>query len=198
MESIKNKTAVVVLEGLKRILERAGVAKQIQSDYGREFYNSTMEKYLKEVNVKLFSTNSVIKCSMAERFILTIFGKIQRYFTHNNTRKFVNLLPEFERLYSNSYHRSIGMTPNQVTKETESTVFDKLYNSKVPPMYKKPKFKVGDDILVSRMKKLFDKGYAQTYEENPFTIKRVLNTVPITYIAERDGEELPFYEQELQ
>jgi hypothetical protein len=77
--------------------------------------------------------------------------------THNRTKKFVDKLPEFERLYNNSYDRSIKMTPLQVSKANEREVYNNLY-SVVTMDYTRPKFKLDDHVLVARTKKAFEKG----------------------------------------
>ena len=66
---------------------------------------------------------------------------------------------------------------------------------------KKPKFKIGDYVRISKYKNIFPKGYAANWSEEIFTIKKVKNTVAWTYIIDNlNGEEIigTFYEKELQ
>ena len=66
---------------------------------------------------------------------------------------------------------------------------------------KKPKFKVGDKVRISRIKGIFEKGYLPNWSEAVYIIHEVKQTRPITYvIKETSGEVLEgsFYEQELQ
>ena len=66
---------------------------------------------------------------------------------------------------------------------------------------KKPKFKVGDHIRISKYKNIFAKGYTPNWSEETFVIKEIKNTVPWTYVInDLNGEEIigTFYEKELQ
>ena len=66
---------------------------------------------------------------------------------------------------------------------------------------KNPKFKVGDDVRISKYKNIFTKGYMSNWSEEIFVIKKIKNTVPWTYVLnDLNGEEIigTFYENELQ
>ena len=68
-------------------------------------------------------------------------------------------------------------------------------------MIKILKFKVGDQVKVSKYKKIFAKGYTPNWSEEMFVIKQVKNTVPWTnFINDLNGQETigTFYEKELQ
>jgi hypothetical protein len=148
-----------VVKGLEKIYARSGgIAPKIQCDFGREFLNSTVQGYLRTKNVQLFHVESELRCCTIERFIRTLFGKIQRYLTRNNTRKFIDKLQHFENLYNNSYHRTIGMSPNQVSTENQAQVYKYMYGRDKPLDYKPSKFKVGDTVLVAKRKTVFEKG----------------------------------------
>ena len=66
---------------------------------------------------------------------------------------------------------------------------------------KNPKFKVGDNVRISKYKSIFAKGYTPNWSEEVFVINKIKNTVPWTYaINDLNGEEITgsFYEKELQ
>ena len=66
---------------------------------------------------------------------------------------------------------------------------------------KDPKFKVGDNVRISKYKIIFAKGYTENWSERLFVIGKVKNTVPWTYvICNLNGEPIvgTFYEKELQ
>ena len=66
---------------------------------------------------------------------------------------------------------------------------------------KHPKFKVGDNVRISKYKNIFAKGNALNWSEEVFAIKEVKNTVPWPYVInDLSGEEITvtFYEKELQ
>ena len=68
-------------------------------------------------------------------------------------------------------------------------------------MIKNPKFKVGDQVRISKYKNIFAKGNMPNWSEEIFIIKKIKNTVPWTYVFnDLNGEEIigTFYENELQ
>ena len=66
---------------------------------------------------------------------------------------------------------------------------------------KDPKFKAGDQVRISKYKKIFAKGYTPNWSEEVFVVSKIKNTVPWTYVInDLNGEEIigTFYEKELQ
>lgn len=203
VEPIPNKTGGVVVKALQRIFKRAGcIPQRIQSDAGSEFLNKQVKNYLKDLNINLFTVSSELKCCTIERFIRTFMGKVSRYMTHNNTKRFVDKILDFENLYNNSYHRSIKMCPSQVSVENEKQVFENLYGNDTSPLYRRPKFQVGDNVLVTKrnLGKL-EKGYMTGYLKDRFVITEIRGTVPTTYkLSTLDDTPVKgsFYDQQLQ
>ena len=65
---------------------------------------------------------------------------------------------------------------------------------------KKPKFKVGDHVRISKYKKFFAKGYNPNWSKKTFVIKKIKNTVPWIYVInDLNGEGIigTFYEKEV-
>ena len=65
---------------------------------------------------------------------------------------------------------------------------------------KKPRFKKGDSVRISKTKHIFEKGYTPNWTTEIFTIVRVAPTNPVTYhIKDYQGQIVRggFYEQEL-
>ena len=62
---------------------------------------------------------------------------------------------------------------------------------------KDPKFKVGDQVRISKYKKIFAKGYPPNWSEEVFVVSKIKNTVVVSDLS---GEEITgsFYEKELQ
>ena len=69
----------------------------------------------------------------------------------------------------NTYHRSIKMKPNQVTKANKAKVWDTLYSNDIDKRVGF-KFKVGDRVRISKVKRIFDKSYLPNFTEEMFTI----------------------------
>ena len=66
---------------------------------------------------------------------------------------------------------------------------------------KDPKFKVKNNVRISKYKNVFAKGYVPNWSEEIFVVKKIQNTVTRTYvICNLNREEIvgSFYEKELQ
>ena len=133
-------------------------------------------------------------------FNRTIKEKMFKYFSANNTRKYV-VLDLLVDQYNNAIHSSIKMTLKEASREEkENKVWKNLY----PEFGSKtmaPKFSIGDHVRITKKKKTFDKGNTQRWTEEVFKISKIQLTISVTYrITDYNGEEIQgsFYEQELQ
>ena len=197
---LKDKRGSTVAEALGKIFDNTSLPVQlVQSDYGSEFYNHEVQKFFKSQDIKHYSSlNYDIKAAVVERFNRTLKSKMFRYFTHRNTYRWVDVLDKLVESYNNSYHRSIGMTPNEVNFDNDDIVAKRLYPIKPKPKWK---YNVGDKVRISRARQVFRKGYLPQWTEEIFTIAAKNPTNPVTYaLKDQDGETIKgsFYEQEIQ
>ena len=96
---------------------------------------------------------------------------------------------------NNVYHNTIKMKPVDVKSNTY------IDSSKEINEKDHPKYKIGDNVRISKYKNIFAKGYTPNWSEEVFVIKKIKNTALWTYlIIDLDGEEIvgTFYENELQ
>lgn len=195
---LKNKNAASMTSAFESILKKHPV-KYLQTDKGTEFKNRQFQALLKKHNVRFFTTqNEDIKASLVERFNRTLKNKLYRYFTHKNTYKFTDVLPSMISSYNDSFHGTIGMQPNAVNASNLGVVWHSIHR---PRKIKTPKFKVGDNVRISKAKKTFDKGYLPNWTTEIFTVHSVKKTNPPVYeIKDAAGEIIEgyFYDQELQ
>ena len=193
---LKNKEGKTVAEALKNIFEERKPEK-LWTDKGTEFYNKDVKKL-----IEIYSTENEEKSSVVERWIRTMKEKMFKYFTENNTYNYIEALPELVEDYNNTVHSSTKLTPIDASKEkNELTVWRNLYPDRYKTNRLNPKFSVGDEVRISKKKKVFEKGYTTRWTEEIFTIKEIRETNPITYILEDlQGEKIKgtFYEPELQ
>lgn len=199
--ALKDKSADSLLEAFKKILKMSGrKPEKIHADRGSEFINRKFQTFLKQKNIGFYHTNNETKASVVERFNRTFKQRMYRYFTWKGTLKFVDILQDLVDSYNNSYHRSIKRTPSSVNKSNADEVWKTLYENSA--LKRSPyKFKVGDQVRISKMKRMFEKGYLPNWSEEIFTIsKRIPRNPPVYKLKEFDGDELEgtFYEQELQ
>ena len=119
IEPMKTKTGESLVEAFSRIIKKGRTPGMFHTDKGTEFTNEQFQKLLKEHNIRFFTTHNETKASIVERFNRTLKGKMWKYFTANNTLKYIDILQKLVKSYNSSRHRSIGMRPVDVNKKTK-------------------------------------------------------------------------------
>ena len=123
-----------------------------------------------------------------------------KYFTANNTQKYIGFLPSMVERYNNTYHRSIKLTPSHARNQANyQHVHNVLYAKVNARKAAAPKFHVGGKVRTTRKKDTSEKGFTPNWTEEVFIISSVKATKPPTYtIKDALGEPVPgiFYEQE--
>ncbi len=199
--ALKKKNATAVVAAYKRLFKKQ-TPKNLQTDLGKEFWNRPFRNLLKEHGVNFFSVSSDQKASLVERLIRTLKEKMFKYFTHNNTLNYISVLDSIVNAYNNKPHRSLaGLAPNQVNKKNERAVWERQYGGYVNSQMKNSKFKIGDRVVVTKIKGVFRKGYLSRYKDEHFTIIDQLHTVPTVWkLADERGDVIGgvFYNAELQ
>ena len=197
---LKSKTGVALREAFATMIVDVK-PKLLQTDKGTEFLNSTFQQFLKENNIRHYtSENEDIKCSVVERWNRTLKTKMWKYFTYASTQRYLDVLPALVESYNNSYHRSIKMTPNQVNAQNEAEVRKRLYPPK-ESFRPRWKFEVGEQVRLCQARRSFKKGYLPNWTEELFVVNSRYATDPPTYsIKDYDGEIIAgkFYAEELQ
>ena len=75
-----------------------------------------------------------------------------KYFTHKNAQNYLTVLPKLLKGYNNSVHSSIKMKPKDVTVYNQHIALKALYADNNKTSQSAIKFKVGDDVRISKMK----------------------------------------------
>ena len=74
--------------------------------------------------------------------------KMFKYFTANNTNKYIDVVDDFVERYNNTRHSSINMTPVEASKkENEVRVYRNLYQD-LTRLPMRAKFKIGDKVRI--------------------------------------------------
>lgn len=205
--AIKKKDSATIKENLKDIfLEAKATPRHLQSDKGTEFIAKDVQSFLKNNGVNYYTTNNPdIKASIVERFQRTLKMKMWRYFTHNNTYRYIDVLQDLLHSYNNSFHRSIKMRPCDVNFDNIMTVWRNLYEekeNKASKIVRKPKFKVGDHVRITKYKHVFQKGYETNWSDEIFLIASIIRRSPLIVYTLKDLQNEmvigTFYEKELQ
>ena len=198
---LKSKSAQHVTDAFESILQQGRVCTTLHTDEGKEFYNKTFKDLLAKYHIIHFSSgNKDIKCAVVERFNRTLRTKLFRYFTANNTNRYIDVLSDIVASYNATTHRSIGMAPQDVTEMNEYEVWKKLYGG-VYPSSKTCLFSVGDQVRLARIKGRFEQGYIQNWTDEIFVVYKCISRKPVVYqLKDTEGEtvEGTFYAWELQ
>ena len=202
---LKNKQAKTVADAMDDIL--SNMSEHFVSscqDRGVEF-GELFDKVLKKYNIKKFYAGAGLHCSIVERVIRTLRGRIARYKEHNNTDKFYDVLDDIVSSYNNTYHSSIKMVPNNVTHGNAYIVFENLYSKRLNfslSKYLKPyKFKLGASVRIALHKGVFKREFQERYSKEVFQISRryKFNGVELYKVNDCNNETIKssFYAPEL-
>ncbi|MEL6930966.1 MAG: DDE-type integrase/transposase/recombinase, partial [Cyanobacteria bacterium J06600_6] len=198
---LKSKRGDEVAKAFKEIFIEGRIPKRIQTDQGREFYNSHVQNLFNEYNVELFSVKSAYKAAIVERFNRTLKHRLWRYFTSENKQEWKDVLQDAVYSYNHSVHRSIKRKPANVTASEVSDMREEMAK-KVKPPAGKDDIHVGDTVRISKMKRVFEKGYLPNWTEEIFTVAEINRKyTPITYKLKDYNNDLiegSFYRYEIQ
>ena len=197
---VKTKSATDVSKAMSHVLNSSGRApKNLQTDNGKEFYNAQFRKLMEKFGINLYSTFSNLKASIVERFNRTLKSNMWQEFSLRGSYRWTDILSELLQRYNERKHSKIKMAPADVTKDNEWKLLNSVYsNIKVVG---RGKYKVGDNVRISKHKSIFQKGYTPNWTTEIFKIAKVQITNPVTYkLEDSAGHLIPggFYEHELQ
>ena len=196
---LKNKTGPSIVSSFKTILKSNRKPRILQTDDGTEFTNTLFQAFLDKNGIRFFTTRSEKKASIVERFNRTLKTKMWKYFTATNTLHYLDVLSALMSSYNSTYHRSIKMAPNQVSLTNIGLVRRNLYGKNVSKI--KYKYRIGDNVRISKSRRIFKKGYLPNWTEEIFTIAARNGKDRPTYkLKDHSGELLEgsFYEEEIQ
>lgn len=191
---LKKKTGDEVQKAFLSIFKAGRKPLRLQTDDGKEFYNKTVQSFLKKNGIVHFSTQGDTKASAAERFNRTLKERLYCFFTAKNTLNYQTALPGVIKGYNASPHSRIGMDPRNVMIHNSAKVWERLYSGRLK--------RVQPIVLgVGIVFRTFKKSYLPGWTEEVFVIDRVKRgPVPTFRITEWDGTPIKgtFYTQDLQ
>jgi hypothetical protein len=202
VEPIRNKTPEIVGQALEAIMKRSGRdCYYLATDRGKEFVGKKFQQVLRKHDIHHHcATSPDVKCAIVERYIRTLKGRIWRYFTKNKTLNYMKMLQAIVNATNNSMHRTLGRTPNSITKKNEKEVRKETYEDKTS-IPNKQVYKVGDHVRITKEKSVLAKGYAPNFTNEIFVVRKILkNRKPATHkLVDLNGEEVEgiFYTEEL-
>lgn len=208
VEPLQDKTVHAVKEAFTRIFERSDdrLPVCLQTDKGKEFVGKELQTFLKKSDINFRVTrNPDIKAAIVERFNRTLKERMWRYFTHRNTRRYIDILQQFVHAYNHAKHSSIKMEPAAVTLYNADKALENMTNASMKQRGKRRfsmvKYKCGDYVRISRTKGTFEKGYERNWSEEIFRITKVVNRqgIRVYELHDLEGELIDgfFYTEEI-
>ena len=154
--TLKTRTSKEVAQAFQKLFLN-GHPNRLGTDKYTEFCNQQLKAVLEANNVLLYSTENQEKSSIVERWNRTMKNIMWKYFTANNTQKYIDVLPSMVEKYNNTYHRSIKLTPSDACnpanyQQVHNTLYAKVNARKATS----PKFHVGDKVPITRKKGMFE------------------------------------------
>ena len=168
VEPLVDKIARNVASAFERITDRAKprVPLCVQTDRGKEFLGAAFQNLLKRLEIGFrVARNPDIKAAVVERLNRTLRERIWRYFSHRNTKRYIDVLQKIVYAYNQSLHSGTRMRPAEVNLYNAARArenLDKRARSNYRSRHRarpRRKFDVGDHVRVSRTKNTFERGY---------------------------------------
>ena len=190
---LKNKYSQTITNEFSNILTTSKRKPlKIESDRGTEFYNSIFQNLLKSKNIHPYSRYTDKGPSIAERVIRTVRNLLKKPVFLAGKASWISELPFVIKQYNNTIHSSIKMTPIQASKKSnEKEVYSNLQDRRVK---QQPKFKLGDLVRTSDIKRVFSKGDSTSYSYKLYTITEIIRdtiaSYRLNYLPERYNENL--------
>jgi len=198
---LKTKRGEEVASAFKDIFDEGRIPRRIQTDEGREFYNTHVQSLFQQYNIELFSVKSAYKAAIVERFNRTLKNKLYRYFTFSTKHNWTNVLQDIVYSYNHSVHRTLGCTPADVTSANVGDIRESVFQRRQPHQ-RKTDIEIGDHVRISKVKSNFAKGYLPNWTEEIFTVCDInKKNNPISFkLKDYHGEviEGSFYRQEIE
>ncbi len=140
---------------------------------GGEFRNAQVAAFLHELNIKqIYSRDPSVKCSIAERAIRTLKGRIYKWIAASGRFNFTSVLQQLVKAYNHQWHRSLPQKLSPVeAAQNEDLVYEHLYGKR----WKKNKhlrftFDLHDHVRIAKKSTTFSKAHklsnwsAEVYE----------------------------------
>ena len=189
---LKNINSQTITQKSSNILTKSKRSIKIESDRGSEWYSSVFQNFLKSKIIQHYSRFTDEGRSIEERVIRTRSNLLKKPVFLRGKADWISELPSVVKKYYNTIHHSTEKTPIQASKKSnQKLVYNNLKDNR---KFRKPKFKLGDLVRTSDIRKVFSKGDSTNYSYKLYTITEFIHdTLPshrINYLPERYDENI--------
>ena len=190
---LKNKYSQTITNEFSNILPTSKRKNlKTESDRGSEFYNSIFQNFLKTKNIQHYSRFTDKIPSIAEQVVRTLRNLLKKPVFLAENADWLSELPSVTMKYNNTIHSSIKKNLLQASKKSnEKIVYNDLKDNRES---RKPKFKLGQSVRSSDIRRVFSKGDSTNYSYKLYTITEVIHDTIASYridlLPERYNENL--------
>ena len=190
---LKNKYSQSITDAFSQIIKTSRRKPNLlETDDGREYVNNIFNEFLDNHNIKRYSRNTALGAVFAERFNRTIRNLLKKPVFLKGNADWLSQLPSIIKKYNNTVHHSTKMKPIDASKKSnEKIVYSNLQDKR---KILNPKYKLGQLVRVSDIRRVFSKGDSTNYSYKLYTITEVIHdTIPsyrLNYLPERYNENL--------
>ena len=167
VQSMKSEYASDAVAAFKKMLRKNTKPDRVWVDQGTEF-GGEFEIFCKNRDIKIYSTRSETKAAVAERAIRSLKNIIYCYMEENGDKN-VHKMDSFVNTMTTRVNRSIGKSP----KNVKNSDFLSIFYKNLFIEYKKPRFKIGDKVRISKYDIPFRKGYKSQFTSEIFEIVKI-------------------------
>ena len=183
---VKSKHTASMKAAFEKLLDHMSCLPwKIFSDKGLEFESPAMKAFFKKKDIhKHVSQSDDTKACVAERAIQTLKRRIYRYLSHNQSKRWVNVLNNFVDALNHTRCRVTGMRPVDMTERNWQPVWHRLYAESYSPEKIDGRYVPGTTVRIDVAKGPFAKGYLPNFSQEIFKVNRVRAGNPTTYALE--------------
>jgi hypothetical protein len=208
---LKRKSAQYVAEAFTEIFEtlnrenRLAIHVRLGTDRGTEYRNKDVEQVFKQFNVIRFDLiNPPNKAFLAENSGRHLLSRIYQYMHANDTKTWIDKLPDFVKAKNNRLNVKFGFRPSEVNFTNQKRIRESIVeNSKLNKKESKP-LEVGQRVHMMPPVMNFHKSFSGYFSEKVYKISVRHKYQPGVYryllVDEEDGAEVigSWYREELQ
>ena len=193
-KGMKSKDSKETVRAFLSMITKKNRPKRNWVDKGTELAGE-FKKLCKAEGIQICSTMSETKAAFAERTIRSLKNIPNRYM-EDNGYKYIHKLTQFVTTLNSQRNCAVDLIP----KNVKSSDFLSVLYSKPLRDFRKPKFKVGDRVRISKYDSPFRKGYKPQFTKEVFEIVAIFSKKPPTYTKRDEQDEIirgKFYQEEL-
>ena len=191
---MKSKDSKETVSAFLSMIRKRNRLKKIWVDKGTELVGE-FRKLCKAEGIQIYSTMGETKAAFAERTIRSLKSIFYRYM-EDNGYKYIHQLTQFVTTLSSRRNCLIDLIANNV----KNSDFLSILYSKPLREFRKPKFKVGDRVRISKYNLPFRRGYKPQFTKEVFESVAISSKKPPTYTIKDEQDEIlrgKFYQKEL-